>query len=508
MSTEIRAQNSLALTSVKAIKDATDESQALLESMRQSAEDAGTTLTGIYQDAEDAKASAESAQASADNASEYASRALGNLSTVQSVAETLTWITQHGTMTLTTDTALDPTHVYFVADASGDYVVGGSHYSIVTEPDVADIATYYELTIDESLNNYVGTHLALDAEGLWLLPASSGTNKVLIATGAGSTYTTAGTYIIDSGGATMASFRADGATINGSNGTYIAHLGYGSGTSSGGGTATAPYYSIGARASGSTDTTASGYASHAENSGSSASGSYAHAEGYRTATSDGASHAEGNATRIVGVVNSASGTHAEGEGTTIYLAIGAHAEGYYSTVGASTDSASTRQNKQGAHAEGYFTTVSTGRGAHAEGTHTTASGNGAHAEGDHTTASSTFVSHAEGYYTEATGAYSHAQNNYTVAGYDSQTAIGKYNANQSSNAFEIGNGTGTTARSNAFAVDWSGNTVASGNITASGNATADNFLIDLSDYQTAGSVDKELYDAIVALGWDSDVLVN
>ena len=32
--------------------------------------------------------------------------------------------------------------------------------------------------------------------------------------------------------------------------------------------------------------------------------------------------------------------------------------------------------------------------------------------------------------------------------------------------------------------------------------------IDLSDYQTTGSVDKELYDAIVALGWDSDVLVN
>ena len=32
--------------------------------------------------------------------------------------------------------------------------------------------------------------------------------------------------------------------------------------------------------------------------------------------------------------------------------------------------------------------------------------------------------------------------------------------------------------------------------------------IDLSDYQTTGSVDKELYDAIVALGWDSDVLIS
>lgn len=33
-------------------------------------------------------------------------------------------------------------------------------------------------------------------------------------------------------------------------------------------------------------------------------------------------------------------------------------------------------------------------------------------------------------------------------------------------------------------------------------------LIDLPNYQTTGSVDKELYDAIVSLGWDSDVLIN
>lgn len=32
-------------------------------------------------------------------------------------------------------------------------------------------------------------------------------------------------------------------------------------------------------------------------------------------------------------------------------------------------------------------------------------------------------------------------------------------------------------------------------------------LIDLPDYQTASTTDKEIYDAIVALGWDSDVLI-
>lgn len=189
-----------------------------------------------------AEINAARAQASATSASEYASRALGNLSTVQSVAETLAWITEHGTMTPTADTAPDPTHVYFVADSSGDYSVGGSTYSVVTEPDASDMATYYELSIDESLNNYVGTHLAVTDEGLWVIPAASGGYKILIATGSGTTYTTAGTYIIDSGGTTVAFFgtsvtigedseghasvTSDGMAVYGSDGTTrIAEMG-------------------------------------------------------------------------------------------------------------------------------------------------------------------------------------------------------------------------------------------------------------------------------------------
>lgn len=122
-----------------------------------------------YNYADAAEAHAAEAKASAANASEYATRALGNLSTVQNVTETLNWITAHGTMALTSDTALDPSHVYFVRDNNGDYHVGNYYYSLVTEPNVNDIATYYELTIDESLNNYVGTHLALTDYGLNLI---------------------------------------------------------------------------------------------------------------------------------------------------------------------------------------------------------------------------------------------------------------------------------------------------------------------------------------------------
>ena len=180
---------------------------------------ASEAAASAQESADIAAEAADSAQKSADNAGEYAARALGNLSTVQSVAETLTWITQHGTMTLTTDTELDPTHVYFVQDNNGDYVVGNVHYSIVKEPSADGLASYYVLSIDESLQNYVGTHLALTSEGLWILPETNG-YKVLVATGSGTQYTTAGTYIIDADGATVAVFGSNGTRIM-SNGMQV-----------------------------------------------------------------------------------------------------------------------------------------------------------------------------------------------------------------------------------------------------------------------------------------------
>lgn len=161
-----------------AVKDAGTAKTAADSAVADAAEakEAAESVEGI---AIEAQTDAGIAKASAANASEYAARALGNLSTVQSVTETLNWITAHGTMTLTTDTALDPTHVYFVRDVDGDYEVGSYSYSVVTEPDVQYISTYYVLSIDESLNNYVGTHLSLTDEGLYVM--LDGTSyKVLI----------------------------------------------------------------------------------------------------------------------------------------------------------------------------------------------------------------------------------------------------------------------------------------------------------------------------------------
>lgn len=145
--------------------------------------------------ADDANTAASSAIASAKSAQVSADSALVSLSTVEDVVGVLNWITEHGTMTANGNTDLDPSKVYFIRDNNGDYHVGSYYYSIVSEPKAEDRTSYYTLSIDESVQNYVATHIVVDTEGLWIIPDSGG-NKVLIATGSGSTYTTAGTYII------------------------------------------------------------------------------------------------------------------------------------------------------------------------------------------------------------------------------------------------------------------------------------------------------------------------
>lgn len=60
-------------------------------------------------------------------------------------------------------------------------------------------------------------------------------------------------------------------------------------------------------------------------------------------------------------------------------------------------------------------------------------------------------------------------------------------------------GTLSTTLSEALGLD---------NLSGGGSTNVFNDLyIDLSQYQTAGTTDKAIYDAIVALGWDSEVLV-
>lgn len=122
--------------------------------------------------------------------------------------------------------------------------------------------------------------------------------------------------------------------------------------------------------------------------------------------------------------------------------------------------------------------VASGSASSAEGISTLASGEASHAEGRvrpyvpqgsiatayQRTEASGDASHAEGYGTVASGEYSHTQNYGTQAGYASQTAIGRFNANSRNNALEIGNGWYDHQRSNALAVEWNGNVRIAGEV--------------------------------------------
>ena len=133
--------------------------------------------------------------------------------------------------------------------------------------------------------------------------------------------------------------------------------------------------------------------------------------------------------------NVASGAYSHAEGRkTQALARNSHAEGLSSVC---------TVDAQGGHAEGNSTVI--GLLGHAEGSGTIA-GNKAHAEGIDSVAK---------------GRYSHAQNNSTIANSESQTALGKYNIEDTNGKYSviIGNGdfaNGGIVRSNMFTADWNG----------------------------------------------------
>lgn len=348
-----KASADSALEYAETAKETTDEIVAY-------AETAGKTVTQILNDGETAGEMAR-------QATESATTALKGLSTVEDVVDTLNWIATHCQYNKTTDVTIVTGKAYYTVTAtqvssptdadiatyyelvSGAYVKttdtsvvsGKTYYTVVgepvTNPVVADIGTYYELEITEAVSNYINTHVAVTDEGLWLIPDNTqGSNKVLIAVGGtGHTYEQAGTYIIDGSDNVLAQFLANGAQIGQSGGahsvidangqrfyatngtTLIAHLGYGPGTDSGGGTSDAPYYTLGTRIGtvGNYSTAegrniiASGATSHAEGYGTTASGLCSHAEGIDTTASGSNSHAEG-------AITTASGYYAHAEGST------------------------------------------------------------------------------------------------------------------------------------------------------------------------------------------------
>ena len=206
--------------------------------------------------------------------------------------------------------------------------------------------------------------------------------------------------------------------------------------------------------------------SHTEGCGTNALGECSHAEGHATLALGLNSHAEGDNT-----VASGDTSHAEGLYTT--------ASGYYSHAEGSSAVASGHYS----HAEG-GNALASGSTSHAEGSNTVASGSVSHAEGSGAVASGK-ISHAEGRHTTASGECAHAGGYYTAAAKFAQTTIGVYNIVDDSTTspyptlpdtvtaaqlgkygFVIGNGSSSTSRSNAFAVQWDGTVeTAKGNLS-------------------------------------------
>lgn len=460
MPTEIKAQNTTTLASVKAIYDAADQANSLLDDMQAAATAAGTTLEDIYQDAADAATAADNAQQAADTA-------LVNLATTENVVGVLNWITAHGTMTLTSDVTVNPAHVYFVVDPAGDYVVGGTHYSVVAEPTDDDIATYYELSVDESVQNYVATHIVVDTEGLWIVPDAGG-NKVLIATGSGSTYTTAGTYIVGKVGGVdtvLSSFTAGGITIG-------KEYEFGANNES--------HLIINNNSMQLVDKTGEPYVYISEvdsepfTSGNSFSNttSQVFTVSYPINTVNSVKVNGVSAGYTITGSRTVTLTSAPLSPSTVDISytttsfgkrytLGYRKEG--TTIGDMSFAEGMNVEASGkySHAEGNGSRA-TGAVSHAEND-AIASGSYSHAEGASTKSSGNY-SHAEGVNSESSGDYSHAQNYDTIAASDSQTALGKYNVADSADTYAciIGNGTSDNARSNALTVDWSGNVMSQG----------------------------------------------
>lgn len=204
---------------------AEDAEQAALaaEQAKDSADIARASAETAAELANSASQSATSALVSAGAAGVYADSALAQLAFVEDIFGVLSLLQKNGTYTLSTDSApqgkwyftrsgtapeysyavvqspvesyayiltadiaIDPGKTYYTYNSTDDV------YEVVEDPDVADIGTYYEYTnspalhgwyeltgIDESIQDYVTSQLALSDEGLWLQTAGSDSQILL-----------------------------------------------------------------------------------------------------------------------------------------------------------------------------------------------------------------------------------------------------------------------------------------------------------------------------------------
>lgn len=413
---------------------------------REAADSAVETARSVEGIAKDAQTNAGIAKSAADSA-------MKGLGQVEDVVGTLNWITAHST--ITTDTTPQAGTTYYIKHLDGTY-------EIVTDTTGKNPAQEGWYVLDEALQNYVLSHLSLTNDGLYVM-ADGSEWKVRIADD--------GVYILDPNNQPANQMTASGNIVGYEGETHVE----------------IDYHSLQL-----VDKEGETYF-YVSDLRSNHTVADEYGEGFYAVITD---TAIGDGDKVYFVLSNTSltanykvyvnGIEASNvtKATSAFRFAVAPVDG--SIVTATYPTAD--QNVKAYTAGVRRNSENIGAMSFAEGGDTTASGRYAHAEGALTTAGDDY-SHAEGYRTTASGLYSHAQNEGTVAGYDNQTAIGKYNDNKSDTLLEIGNGVSDSKRSNSHEFTEDGNARLALDITA-----------------TSGT-DKDIYDALVALGWDSDVIV-
>lgn len=174
------------------------------DAAQQEASRANEAADAAQESADEAAGAASDAKASATRANAHANDALAQLSVVQDVAGTLSWIAEHGTYRASTDAAVVDGTVYFEL-VDGEYVP-------VAEPEGSPAENgWYVLDVTDSQTDYIMAHLAVTSAGLWVLPSGIGQAsdaqhaagyKALIAATGMSVYDGAGTAVVTYGPST------------------------------------------------------------------------------------------------------------------------------------------------------------------------------------------------------------------------------------------------------------------------------------------------------------------
>lgn len=172
--------NNAKVAADSAVQSATEAADAAAQA-KATANSVHDIAVQAREDAADAAEAAGDAQESANSAAGSATLALNQLGIIENVVGVLDLLSNNGDYQLTTDTTVVPDKWYFIRTGTSPYV-----YQVVSNPTGDPSAQgWYELTgINQAVQNYVSSHLALDNNGLWLQTDGS-TGKLFLSPSGG-----------------------------------------------------------------------------------------------------------------------------------------------------------------------------------------------------------------------------------------------------------------------------------------------------------------------------------